>query len=192
MSTITVINPRNGAFSAPNGANSRSAAPIAPCPPMKSGGHGVGNGATAQPNGAPIDAAYIVARLEEIVARLEEAGSALLAMPSTGWSTQMRVTKIDVVREMLEGYGWDGARVRPAAPDARAITRMDEALGWIPLIPLDKYLLRRIVGARALVSPATDRHIYSWRRLGSLLGADHKAIQRWHAQGIGIILKAIK
>jgi hypothetical protein len=68
---------------------------------------------------------------------------------------------------------------------------MDDALAWIPLIPRDRYVLRRIVGARSLVSPVTERHLFSWRRLGALLGADHKAIQRWHAQGIDIILAVL-
>jgi hypothetical protein len=73
-------------------------------------------------------------------------------------------------------------------PTSERVTRMDEALGWIPLIPRDRYVRRRIAGARSLVSPLTERHLFSWRRLGTLLGADHKAIQRWHAEGIGRIV----
>jgi hypothetical protein len=53
-------------------------------------------------------------------------------------------------------------------------------------------VLPRIVGVRSLVSLVTDRHLFSWRPLGALLGADHKAIQRWHAQGIDMIVKARK
>ena len=37
---------------------------------------------------------------------------------------------------------------------------MDEAMAWISLIPLDRYVLRRIVGARSLVHPITERHLY--------------------------------
>jgi hypothetical protein len=37
----------------------------------------------------------------------------------------------------------------------------------------------------------TERHLYSWRRLGALLGADHKAVQRWHAQGIDMLVAAV-
>jgi hypothetical protein len=68
---------------------------------------------------------------------------------------------------------------------------MDEALGWIALIPKERYVLRRIVGARCLVSPVTERHLFSWRRLGGVLGADHKAVQRWHAQGVDMIVAAV-
>jgi hypothetical protein len=131
-----------------------------------------------------IDADYVVYRLEE-------AGATLLALPGTGWSTRLRSSKLDIVHTALEAYGWTAAKVRPAVPSSEKITRMDEALGWIPLIPLDRYVLRRVVGARSLVHPLTDRHLYPWRRLGAALGADHKAVQRWHAQGIGMIVKAL-
>ena len=67
----------------------------------------------------------------------------------------------------------------------------DEAMSWIPLIPIDRYVLRRIVGARSLVHPITERHLYPWRRLATALGADHKAVQRWHAQGIDLIVSAL-
>jgi hypothetical protein len=127
---------------------------------------------------------------ETIIYRLEEAGHTLLALPDTGYSTRMRTTQIDVVRDAVEAYGWNtgNGRLRPAMPDSARITRMDEALAWIPLIPRDRYVLRRIVGARCLVSPVTERHLFAWRRLATLLGADHKAIQRWHAQGIDLIV----
>ena len=68
---------------------------------------------------------------------------------------------------------------------------MDEALGWVALIPRERTVLRRIVGARSLVSPVTERHLFSWRRLGGVVGADHKAVQRWHAQAIEIIVAAL-
>jgi hypothetical protein len=131
-----------------------------------------------------IDADYVVYRLEE-------AGATLLALPGTGWSTRLRSSSLDIVRTALEAYGWTETRIRPSVPSAEKITRMDEALGWIPLIPLDRYVLRRVVGARSLVHPLTDRHLYPWRRLGAALGADHKAIQRWHAQGVAMIVQAL-
>ncbi len=133
---------------------------------------------------APPDADYVVYRLEE-------AGGTLLALPGTGWSTRMRGSSIEIVRTALEAYGWEATRIRPPVPSADKIDRMDEALGWIPLIPRDRYVLRRVVGARSLVHPITDRHLYPWRRLGVALGADHKSVQRWHSQGIAIIVAAI-
>jgi hypothetical protein len=126
-----------------------------------------------------------------VVYRLEEAGATLLALPGTGYSPRLRVSHLDVVQSAVEAYGWDKGRLRPPVPSASRITRMDEALGWITLIPADRYVLRRIVGARSLVSPVTERHLYSWRRLGEVLGADHKAVQRWHAKGIDMLVGAV-
>ncbi len=136
-------------------------------------------------DGYEIDADYVVYRLEE-------AGATLLALPGTGWSTRLRTSSLEIVRTALEAYGWGEARIRPVVPSAEKISRMDEAMGWIPLIPLDRHVLRRVVGARSLVHPITDRHLFPWRRLGKALGADHKAIQRWHSQGISIIVSALQ
>jgi hypothetical protein len=126
-----------------------------------------------------------------VIYRLEEAGATLLALPSSGWTTRLRMTAIDIVRTALESYGWGEARIRPPVPSSDKIDRMDEAMCWLGLIPQDNYVLRRVVGARSLVHPITDRHLFTWRRLGTALGADHKAVQRWHAQGIDMIVSAL-
>jgi hypothetical protein len=151
---------------------------------------------TARRNAVPAVLPAVAVDAEYVIYRLEEAGRTLLALPNSGYSTRLRTTRLDIVRSAIEGYGWDSARkepgrLSPAMPDATRVTRMDEALAWIPLIPRDRYVLRRIVGARCLVSPTTERHLFAWRRLAALLGADHKAIQRWHAQGIDMIVAAV-
>ena len=145
---------------------------------------GQGGRATPVVYDCPVDADYVIYRLEE-------AGATLLAMPSTGWSTRMRGSALDIVRTVLEAYGWDPAQIRPNVPSGEKIDRMDEAMAWISLIPADRYVLRRIVGARSLIHPISDRHLFPWRRLAVTLGADHKAVQRWHAQGIAMIVKAL-
>ncbi len=141
-------------------------------------------GDLAELDNAPLDAAYVIARLEE-------AGRTLLALPGTGWSTKLRVTHYEVVRSALENYGWETQPIRPAVPSAARITRMDEAMSWLQLIAQDRYVLRRIVGARALVHPISERYLFSWRRLASVMGADHKAVKRWHGDGINLILAAL-
>ena len=129
---------------------------------------------------------------ETVIARLEEAGHTLLCLPRTGPTTALRQTRHQFVAEALEAYtAADPSRPRPPVPPAHRITRMDQALAWIPLIPADKLVLRRIVGCRSLVSPLTGRHLFTWRRLARLLGADHKAIQRWHATGIDAIVATL-
>ena len=127
-----------------------------------------------------------------VVYRLEEAGATVLALPGSGWTTRMRTSSIDIVRTALDSYGWSSDRIRPPAPSSEKITRMDEAMSWLSLIPQERYVLRRVVGARSLVHPITDRHLFPWRRLGAALGADHKAVQRWHAQGIDMIVRGLK
>ena len=110
-----------------------------------------------------------------VICRLEEAGRTLLALPGTGWSTRLRLSKLDIVHSALESYGWGAKAVRPAVPSASRITGMDEALSWIPLIPQQQYVLRRIVGARALVHPITDRHLVTQsRRVPRRFGAFHR------------------
>ena len=126
-----------------------------------------------------------------VIYRLEEAGATLLVLPGSGWSTRLRSSPLEIVRAAIESYGWTAKHIRPPIPSAARITRMDEAMGWISLIPVDRYVLRRIVGARSLVHPITERHLYPWRRLGAAVGADHKAVQRWHAQGIALIVSAL-
>jgi len=127
----------------------------------------------------------------DIVRRLEEAGAALLAMPSTGYSTRMRQMRFDIVHTALEAYGWEAPSLRAPAPDAAAISAMDEAFGWLALIPESQFLLRRILGARALVHPLTGRHLFTWRRLASAVGADHKSVQRWHGQAVDMVARAL-
>ena len=213
----TQNNTPNGAehgakYGAEYGAVRRSHAPF---PPVKPGGNGAISVSTKKlsvpgtnRNGAQYGAGYGAkhgaqygARIgaprlditaEALITRLEDAGRTLLALPNTGYTTKLRTTQLDILATAVEAYATtQTARLRPAMPDAQRITRMDEALAWIPLIPRDRYVLRRIVGARALVSPVTERHLYTWRRLGILLGADHKAIQRWHGEGIALIRAAL-
>ncbi len=129
---------------------------------------------------------------ETVIHRLEEAGHTLLCLPASGHSTALKQTRHQFVAEAIEAFSAVADnRPRPPVPPAIRITRMDQALAWIPLIPADKLVLRRIVGCRCLVSPLTGRHLFTWRRLARLLGADHKAIQRWHATGIDTIVATL-
>ena len=100
---------------------------------------------------AAADARYFDA--ETVIHRLEEAGASLLALPGSGWSTKLRSSSLDIVKSAIESYGWTTSRIRPPIPSAGSISRMDEAMSWIMLIPLDRYVLRRIVGAWSLVHP---------------------------------------
>lgn len=120
-----------------------------------------------------------------------------MTLPMSGWSTHMRTAWPTVVRNPFEAaIDPDGRpiapEVRPDPPAASDIDDMDEAMAWIGLIPAERYVLRRIVGARALIHPVSERHIWSWRGLGRALGADHRAVQRWHEQAIDLLVAALR
>lgn len=128
---------------------------------------------------------------DEIVARLEAAGATLLALRIATGPQEPRSGMPEPVREVSASYGWSKLTPRPAVPCGAAIDAMDEALSWVQFIPADRYVLRRIVNARALVSPTTQRHVYAWSAIARLIGCDRKAVQRWHAQGIAYIAEAL-
>jgi hypothetical protein len=129
--------------------------------------------------------------LQDLIDRLEHAGATLLALPATGPSTRLRMTRYDCVQDAVTAYGWQPTRLRPPHPSNHAIDQMDESWSWLALIPEGQAVIRRIVGARALVHPITLRHLYPWRRLATLLGADHKSVQRWHKEGLRLILAGL-
>ena len=129
--------------------------------------------------------------MQTLIERLEQAGATLLALPASGHSTRLRMTRYECVHDAVAAYGWQPTRLCPVHPSNAAIDQMDESWAWLALIPEPQALLRRIVGARALVHPITLRHLYPWRRLATLLGADHKSIQRWHKDGIKLILAGL-
>jgi hypothetical protein len=126
-----------------------------------------------------------------VIARLEEAGRTLLAIPAASRLEKIRVSARFVgLRSSLEDVGYSSAKMKRHV-DASSIDRMDETLAWLLLIPDDRYVLRRIVGVRLLVSPLTQKHLYPWRRLAAIMGADHVAVQRWHCQGIDLIVAGL-
>jgi hypothetical protein len=126
---------------------------------------------------------------DQVQARLEEAGMTLLALPAVQIGPRFSVMGWPLVRDSAESYGWNEARVRPALPDAAAIDRMDEALGWVALVRT--VAARRVVQARLLIDPVTGNHRFTWRRIGQIVGADYRAVQRWHRSALVEIAEAI-
>jgi len=123
-----------------------------------------------------------------VVACLEEAGATLLALPAAGYTTRMRCGMPEVIHDFWDLYGVRALTVRPSIPSAERIDRMECAWNWLLFVPNSRYVLRRIVGARSLVHPITDRHLFSWRAVGRTLHADHRAVQQWHAEAIALIV----
>jgi hypothetical protein len=97
----------------------------------------------------------------------------------------------EIVREVTEAYGYSEAMARPPVPSPAAVSEMDRVLGWVSLIPQERFVIRRVVQCRALVNPRTGRHVYSWRKLATFLRCDLRAVQRWHAEGIATIVSRL-
>lgn len=129
---------------------------------------------------------------EFVIYRLEEAGRTLLSLPGkgcmpngfgSGWP--------EVAQAVIEAYVGADEDPSVATPSASAIGRMDEAFKWIGHISLAQRSHRRIVLMRSLISPRTERHRWTWRRIGTTLGWDYRAVQNWHSQGIDMIVDGL-
>ena len=130
---------------------------------------------------------------ETVILRLEQAGKTLLALPGKGcFPAQEGSSWPAVVHAAVEAYGYGEVEMRPPVPSAQAISQMDEAFRWIGLIPDSQRSHRRIVWMRLMVHPVRDHHLWSWRRIGRAFGWDHRAIQRWHAEAIDMIVDAAR
>jgi hypothetical protein len=75
-----------------------------------------------------------------------------------------------------------------ARPCEKHIAATDEALGWIGLIPEEQHKLRKLVGARALTNPRTEKPVFSWKTLGDQLGLSEVTAKTWWTAGIGMIV----
>jgi Domain of unknown function (DUF6362) len=122
---------------------------------------------------------------EYVQERLRQAGLSLLSIAVPG----TRPAGYRGYWPEIPGQICDDTQASP--PSARQITEMDEALGWISLIPLAEVKLRQLVGARALTSPRTDEPIYSFRMLGDRLGVTDVTAQKWWLKGLRIITAAL-
>lgn len=144
--------------------------------------------------------------IELLILRLEAAGGAMLGLRvrgvrPAGYGSGMP----DPLQDASDAYGWTEEDMPIPRPSAAAITAMDEAFGWIALIPLDEApapgnrhrargnaLIRRLVGARAFVDPRSDRNLFPWRRLATTLHCSPETARQWHGRGIDMIFAALQ
>jgi Domain of unknown function (DUF6362) len=126
---------------------------------------------------------------EMVIRRLEAAGETALAMGGRSvLPGGYRSCMPEPIRAAIEAYGYTAVEHRPAIPSAAEITRMECAYAWLGLIEEHRRVVRRIVALRSLVDPLNGRHLVPWTRLGTIVRADHRAVRRWHAQGIETIV----
>jgi hypothetical protein len=120
---------------------------------------------------------------EQVQALLYEAGRALMALRVPGcWPSAIRSGMPECLRD-AEDLRYAEAEFTPAQPSPRQVSAMDRSLSWIRLLPGQTEVeinVRKLVWARCLVSPRTDRPIYSWKRLGDMVGCtENTAKTRW-------------
>jgi hypothetical protein len=141
--------------------------------------------------------------------RLEEAGATLLAIPGGHGPAKYRSNLPEPVREAMVAYGRHTIRVRPPLPSAAAISRMDEAMGWVALIegagiadnPWSaggNALLRRLVHCRLLVDPMSWHetplkpiYLFKWSDLAALTNSNWRSVKLWHGAALGLIEGAL-
>lgn len=129
---------------------------------------------------------------EQVIGALEWAGGVLLAMQlSAPGPAGYRTNWPSFPQESIPQEP-DSTPLRPPRPTSRQVTQMDQIFALLEHIPRDKVLQKRVVQARTLTRPVTGKHIYSWAKLARLLRTDRRAVQRWHAQGIGLIVFALQ
>lgn len=127
---------------------------------------------------------------EEIKKWLEWSGQRLLAMhiaspkprgPHSSWP--------EFAADAAKAYGYTPNRLRAAVPRSREIELMDEIL----LLPnlIKEVNVRRIINARALVTPVSNRYVYSWSRVAFMLHTSEYKVKRLHDLGLHSIIVAL-
>lgn len=92
-----------------------------------------------------------------IVRRIEHAGAALYCMRIKNPGPLLVQGRIDIIREYMEEMPQGAPALRLPTPSARDVTLMDEALGWIRLVP--NSTSRRLISLRSQFHPINSRFL---------------------------------
>ena len=124
-----------------------------------------------------------------IVRRIEHAGATLYCMRIKNPRPLLAQGRIDVIRNYMKDMPQSAPALRLPTPSALDVTLMDEALGWIRLVP--NSTSRRLISLRSQFHPITERVRYSWRSCAKAIGIDHKTAESWHRKAIGFLTVAL-
>jgi len=121
-----------------------------------------------------------VVTVEMVPARLAEGVRVLGALPGVGVRPRGYGNSLYFAHPLPE---W-----RPAGDDAvettpSAISRAEEALGWLALIHDDRTRERRVLLLRASG--------WIWQRIGNEVGLSHEGARKAHAAGVRLIADAL-
>lgn len=119
----------------------------------------------------------------EIGEWLEWAGARLLALnlPSAAPSGY-KSNWPEYAPDARIAYGYSGERLRAPKVTAPEIALMDKMLALPSLVP--DITLRRIIHARALVTPVGNRYLYSWTKLAQMLHTERRRVAQLHERGL--------
>lgn len=116
---------------------------------------------------------------------LNWAGKRLVAMPVARVKpAQPHVVWPAMVQELnnFEKLHHDSGSIRIDGPSKDEIPIVDAIL----TLPnrCNDVKIRRVLHARLLIHPVTDRHLFSWSKIAKLLAADRRLVKRWHETGL--------
>ncbi len=139
---------------------------------------------------------------DAVVRRLEDAGKTLmmLPMPKGGMPAGERAVWPEVVQNYWDvaGKADQGsfkerqealAQVRNSVSlraTRAAVSRLDEVLEWLLVIERPHH--RKVVMARMLTHPVSERPVHNWSKIAETLGSNRRTVQHWHDKGIQAIL----
>jgi hypothetical protein len=125
----------------------------------------------------------LAVRPEDVQFCLEWAGQRLLSMQiGSPRPKGFKVAWPEYADDSKLAYGYTGHRLRPARPQAAEIALMDKVLEFPSLI--SDVTARRVVHARCLVTPLSNRYLYSWTKLAFMLHMDKRRVVRIHYRGL--------
>jgi hypothetical protein len=123
---------------------------------------------------------------QEIKHFLEWAGQRILALPARNLYPQnFRSFWPDYPDDKHTAYGYSNTKLRPPAPSKDEIPLVDEILQLVLMVPIEKQ--RRILNARALISPINGRYLFPWSKISVLLRSDPRTIKTLHRKGLEFI-----
>jgi hypothetical protein len=68
----------------------------------------------------------------------------------------------------------------------KAVDRLDEVLGWLWYIETPRH--RRVVVARMLTHPVSEKPVHSWKQIAKTMHADARTVRRWYVGGVEDII----
>ena len=127
-----------------------------------------------------------------VLDRLATAHGTLALLPVRDWPRGY-VLNCGGIGEAEERAGAERvSRDRLPAPGRTAIAEMEEALGWLSLLPAPPSPVRKAVQLRILTSPRNGRPQLTWPEIGQRLGCSHTHARTLAMEGIETIATGLR